>query len=209
MSLFTNRVQAGQQLTASLKGYSNALDTIIIGLPRGGVPIAAQVAKTLNLPLDIIVTRKLGAPFQAELALGALTQDGTPILTHELAHDPRVKDALSPIINRERQELTRRLKAYRRDRPALNLKGKTAIIIDDGIATGATMLAAIESARELDAHKIVVATPVAPQEVYTMLESVVDEIICVATPTPFGAIGQFYTSFPQVEDQEVIDLLKP
>lgn len=203
-----NRKEAGKSLADALKEYKNKPDTIVLGLPRGGVVPAFEIAQQLDLPMDIIVTRKIGAPFQPELAVGALTQEGKAIFNDQLTILGLSQEQLEPIIKQERIEGKRRLERYRPGRTPLALKGKTALIIDDGIATGATTRAAIESARELGARKIVVAVPVAPPDTAEQLAKEVDEFICLATPELFGAVGQFYKEFAQTEDEEVIALMK-
>lgn len=206
---FVNRVDAGQQLARKLVDYTGNPDVIVLGLPRGGVVLAAEVAQFLDAPMDIIVARKIGAPSNPELAVGALTAGGAiylnkPIMQHLgiTVHD------LTEIIETEKQEAMRRLKLYRGDRPSLELKDKIALIVDDGIATGATMIVAIQKAQLLGAKKIVVAVPVAPPETLAEIKQQgVDEVVCLYTPANFFGIGQFYDSFAQVTDDEVIVLM--
>ncbi|MFC1842313.1 phosphoribosyltransferase [Candidatus Dependentiae bacterium] len=209
MIRFKDRADAGRKLVPELEKYKDNPEAIVIGLPRGGVVPAYEVAKALNLPLDIIVTRKIGAPMQPELALGALTQEGEPILDDHLISMVGVtKKDLEPIIQEERIEGQRRLALYRGDRPALDLEGKIAILVDDGLATGATMRAAIASAQNLGAQKIVAAVPVSPPDTLRKIKNLVDEVVCLGTPEPFWGVGGFYDFFTQTQDQEVIDLLK-
>lgn len=206
---FIDRADAGKKLVEKLEKYKNNKNAIVLGLPRGGVVTAYEVAKELNLKLDIIVTRKIGAPGQPELALGALTQAGEPVLDHNLIEMVGASQGdLQEIIAQERFELSRRLKFYRAGRPNLDLSGKTVILVDDGLATGATMLAAIVSARSLGASKIVVAIPVSPIDTLNKINNFADETVCLYAPEIFFGVGGFYESFLQTEDQEVIDLLE-
>lgn len=208
MIRFKDRFDAGKKLASKLEKYKNNKDAIIIGLPRGGVVTAYEVAKLLNLDLDIIVVRKIGAPMQPELALGALTQEGEPILDESLMRMVGVtKKDLEQIIDQEKIELQRRLDMYRGNKPSLDLENKIAILVDDGLATGATMLAAILSARNLKAKKIVVAVPVSPIATLKKIQKDVDEIVCLDTPEQFWGVGAFYDFFAQTEDDEVIRLL--
>lgn len=208
MDRLIDRKDGGKQLADLLKHYASKSNTIVIGLPRGGVITAYEVAKQLDLPLDIIITRKIGAPFQPELAVGAMTQNGTVLFNSQLHLLGISEQQLIPVIKKERKELKRRLQLYRNNKPPLNLTNKTILLIDDGIATSATMKAAIQTVRELNAHKIVVGVPVAPPAIASQLTSDIDEYVCVITPPFFTAIGQFYDQFPQVQDEEVISLLK-
>ncbi len=209
MIRFKNRTHAGELLAQKLTTYTKQPDTIVIGLPRGGVVTAFQVAQTLNLPLDIIVTRKIGAPFNPELAVGALTEDGQIDLNISLMRSLNIsQDDLTQIIEDEKKEAQRRLQLYRKNKPTRNLHNKTVILIDDGIATGATMKAAIKSAQKDKAKKIIVAVPVAPPETIRYFKQRADELICLMQPEDLGAIGQFYEHFVQTTDKEVIALLK-
>jgi putative phosphoribosyl transferase len=206
---FIDRADAGQKLTEKLEKYRNNKNAIVLGLPRGGVITAYEVSDGLNLPLDIIVVRKIGAPIQPELALGALTQYGEPVLDHNLIAMVGASDVdLQKIIKDEKQELKRRIKLYRGNRPELDLEDKIAILVDDGLATGATMFAAIVSARYFGASKVVVAVPVSPPDTLKKVYNLADEVVCLYTPEVFFGVGGFYENFLQVEDQEVIDLLK-
>lgn len=206
---FKDRIDVGKKLAEALKKYRGDKDSIVIGLPRGGVVPAFEVADALGLPLDIIVTRKIGAPMQPELAVGALTQEGEPILDYDLMTTLGISASdLEQIIAAEIQEAKRRLHLYRGDREPLNLENKTAIIVDDGIATGATVLAAIKSARTLGAKKIIVAVPVSPQESLDKVAKEADEVICLFVPEIFYGVGGFYEEFLQTEDEQVIQLLQ-
>ena len=205
---FTDREDAAKQLATKLDAYAHNPNAIVVGLPRGGVVTAAVVAKALKLPLDIIVTRKIGAPHNPELAIGAVTEEGKVLRNKQLIADLSVSDDyIAQEAAVQQQEAQRRLQAYRGDRPPLDLSGKTVLLVDDGVATGATMKAAIASAKAKDAKKIVVAVPVAPPETVAALKALVDDIVCLHSPEDFAAIGQFYARFAQVTDDEVVRLL--
>jgi putative phosphoribosyl transferase len=208
--MFKDRIDAGKQVAEKLKDeYKDKPDTIVIGLPRGGVIVAAQVADQLGLPLDIVVPRKIGAPFQPELAVGAITQDGELVWNEHIMNMLHLKPKdLDETIKKETEEAQRRLKLYRGNRPPLELAGKTVILVDDGIATGATMRATIQYAKTHGALKIIVAVPVAAVDTLDALQWKVDEIISVIVPTAFYGVGGFYHSFPQTSDQEVIDIMQ-
>jgi putative phosphoribosyl transferase len=208
MNHFKNRRDAGEQLAKALNHYAGKADTIVIGLPRGGVVTAFAVAHALKLPLDIVVPRKIGAPHNPELAVGAITEDGTTIFNHTIMHDLNLHPSqLQTTIEKEEQEAKRRLALYRQNRLPLNLAGKTALIVDDGIATGATMRAAIASARKRGAASIIVAAPVAPPTVIEQLKQEADEVICLIVTDQFWGIGDFYDQFAQTTDNEVITLM--
>ncbi|MBD3231524.1 phosphoribosyltransferase [Candidatus Dependentiae bacterium] len=207
--MFKNREEAAKELATKLKDYKNKSNTIIIGLPRGGIPIAAIISKEFNIPFDIVVTKKLKDPINSELAFGAITQDGTPILDYKIIQMYQIKqDYIQKEIKNEFQEIQRRLKKYRKNKPPLNVKNKIVIIVDDGIATGATMKAAIETIRKQSPSKIIIAIPVAPTEVIDELKNKVDKIICIKQSANFFAVGQFYKQFPQLEDVEILKILK-
>lgn len=206
--LFRDRHDAGKQLGTELKKYDRDPNAMVIGLPRGGVVTAAEVAKTLHLPLDIIVPRKIGAPGNPEFAIGAITEDGDPVLDeHILAMYGISSEQVQNIIQQERTEAARRLSVYRKNRPPLDLLGKTAILVDDGIATGATMRAAILSAKRKNAKKIVVATPVIASDTAEKLKTEADEVVALHAPEYFGAVGRFYETFDQTTDEEVAKLV--
>ena len=207
--LFKDRVDAGKKLAQELTHYRNKPNTLVIGLPRGGVPVAFEVAQALNLPMDIVVPRKIGAPMQPELALGAVTQEGALVLNKKLMrmHDISLEE-LQPIIEEEKEEAQRRLSLYRPGRGLLNVKNKTILLVDDGIATGATIRAAIESLKLARAGRIVVAIPTAPMDTVNDLDWEVDELVCLTTPTFFGGVGQVYENFGQTQDEEVIALME-
>jgi len=202
---FQDRADAGIQLAEKLSKYKGKKDVIIIGLPRGGVVTAAVVAEELKLPLDIIVPRKIGHPNNPEFAIGAIAEDGEAVMNEGNYDIPQ--NVIDQIIAEEQKEAARRLKAYRGKRAALKLKGKTAILVDDGIATGATMRAAIASARSKQAKKIVVAVPVTARDSKSVIGREADEFVAVDVPLFFGAVGAFYEEFGQTEDEEVVEIL--
>jgi len=207
--IFKNRQEAGQKLAEKLKEFKSQKNTIILALPRGGVVTAFEIAKELNLPLDLVIPRKIGAPDNEEYAIGAITETGEGIFNQEAIDSLSVsKEYLDKKVAAEKKEATRRLKTYRQDRPALNLKNKTVIIVDDGIATGLTMRAAIKSVKEKKAKKVIVAVPVSAQDSLKIIEKEVDQVICLDAPLFFGAVGAFYRDFGQTTDEEVIELMK-
>ena len=205
---FENRHEAGRALAQRLAGYGS--DALVFALPRGGVPVAVEVAKVLNATLDVFVVRKLGAPGQPELALGAVASGGVQVLNDALVSHLGVSEAeLEQVATRERKELQRREQLYRGERAAPNIKGRTVIVIDDGLATGATMRAAVTALRQADPTKLVAAVPVAAPDTCEALGEEVDEVVSVATPTPFYGVGRWYSNFRQVTDDEVRALLEP
>jgi putative phosphoribosyl transferase len=205
---FKDRQDAGHQLAAKLMKYKNQLDCLILGLPRGGVVTAAEVASQLHLPLDIICARKVGAPHNPELAIGAVTETGEGYFNQDLIDYLRVTAGfLKTAIEVEKQEAQRRLKIYRQNRPSLVLENKTLILIDDGMATGATMKAAIRSVKASGAAKIIVAVPISAHETFEEVKQEVDDCISLDIPVPFYAVGEFYQNFSQTTDEEVIELL--
>jgi putative phosphoribosyl transferase len=205
--LFTDRADAGQQLAGRLKHLCGE-PTVVLGLPRGGVPVAAEVARTLGAPLDVIVVRKLGVPYQQELGMGAVGEGGVEVTDPELIHMAGVRPReLAAVEEREQAEVERRAERYRAGRKPVPVEGRVAVIIDDGIATGSTARAACQIARALGAAKVVLAVPVAPQGWRNRIGEDADELITVATPPGFMAIGQFYDDFSQTSDDEVIGCL--
>ncbi|MFA4831610.1 MAG: phosphoribosyltransferase family protein [Patescibacteria group bacterium] len=202
---FKNRADAGQRLVKILERYRDSTHAIIIGLPRGGVIVAGEAAKELNLPLDIIVPRKIGAPGNPELAIGTVAEDGEPLLNEWLIEAYKIpRDYIDQTVARERQEAARRLKIYRASRPPLDLSGQTAILIDDGIAMGSTMRAAIHSARAKNAASIVVAVPVAAADSFALIKKEADEALALHIPEFFSAVGAFYDEFGETGDKEVV-----
>lgn len=208
MRQFKNRHQAGQELAEKLMHYKDDTNAVIIGLPRGGVVTAFAIAQKLNLPLDIIVPRKIGVPNQPELAAGAITQDGDFVWNPSVLKSFHLKkEDLIDVIAKEQQEAQRRLTLYRGNRLPLNLQDKTVIIVDDGIATGATMRAAIETAKKHGAQKIIVAVPAAPVDTLAEIEQEVDKVFPILVARMFMGVGSFYEEFAPTPDNEVIDLL--
>ncbi len=208
MIIFQDRREAGQQLAKKLSSFRDASNVVVIGLPRGGVVTAGVLASELHLPLDIQAPRKIGAPDNPELALGAISSDGAVYLNHQLIKMLNVpSEYVQRIIDQEQAESIRRMQTYRCGRKPLNVKGKTVIVVDDGIATGATMRAGVMSLQALGAKTIIIAVPVAPYHVINQLKSIVHQIIVFDVPEDFGGIGQFYKNFDQVTDAEVIAIM--
>jgi len=204
-----DRREAGRLLARELQRYANRPDVIVLGLPRGGVPVAYEVAKALNVPLDVFVVRKLGLPGHEEFAIGAIASGGLRLLNLPFIHVNGIpEDALAEAIEREEKELARREHAYREARPPPEVSGKTAILVDDGLATGASMQAAVMALRKARPDRVIVAVPVAPKETCDALRAIADEVICAATPEPFRAVGLWYRDFEQTSDQEVKKLLE-
>jgi len=206
--IFRNRQDAGRRLASRLEKYANREDVIVLGVPRGGVPVAFELATTLNLPLDIFVSRKLGVPWHEELAFGAIGSGGVRVLNSSVVEELGISDRdIAMVTEAEREELGRRERLYRGSRPPLDVSGRTVILVDDGIATGSSIRAAIQALRQMKPAAIVVATPVAPQETCNRLQYEVDELVCVEMPELFYAIGEFYNDFSQVTDEKVNELL--
>lgn len=202
--MFRDRRHAGEVLASELAEYREQPDAVLLALPRGGVPVAAAIARNLRLPLDVLPVHKIGAPIQPEYAVGAVASDGLVVLDEEAIAAMHISQAdLDSVIAREQEELLRREREYRDGRPALTLDGKTAILIDDGLATGYTMLVAVHAAQRERAVKVVVAVPVAPQETIDRLRKEADEVVCAYVPPRLLAVGQFYENFGQVSDEEV------
>jgi putative phosphoribosyl transferase len=207
--VFSDRCDAGRKLAALLSNYANRNDVLVLGIPRGGVQVAFEVATRLAAPLDVFLLRKLGVPGEEELAFGAIASGGVRVLDPETIAALCISEQeIERVTDMELQELHRRETAYRSDRPPLNLREKTVILVDDGIATGSSMRAGIQALRELHPGRIVVAVPVAPVRTCTQLKTEVDEFVCVQTPLFFQAIGQFYDDFSQVSDEEVLAMLE-
>ncbi len=208
MAYFSNRVDAGKRLAASLTDFVGK-NAIVLAIPRGGVVVGYEIARALNLPLDLIIPRKIRAPDNLELAIGAVTEDGTIILDKKLAAYIGVSESyIKEESERQKLEIERRLKMYRQNEPYPSLKGKDVIIVDDGIATGSTMKAALASVRNRGAKTVTIAVPVGPPSTIEELERQADRVVCPYTPEYFAAIGQFYRDFRQTSDDEVIELLK-
>ena len=205
---FFDRREGGQFLAESLTAYADREDVIVLALPRGGVPVAAEVAKRLNAPLDVFVVRKLGLPGHPELAMGAIASGGARVFNGEVVNALRIPDEMIDAVSAEELiELQRREKAYRAGRPPLELEGKTVIVVDDGVATGSTMLAAVSALRQLNAARIVVAAPVIAASTYSEMQRAADEVAAVILPENFYAVGLWYQDFSQTTDDEVRELL--
>jgi len=205
---FKNRTEAGRVLASHLAGYANRSDLVVLALPRGGVPVAFEVAQALDAPLDVFLVRKLGTPGQPELAVGAIAGGGVRVVNWPLVEYLGISDrVIDNIAARERQELERRERAYRDDRPPIEVRNRTIILIDDGLATGSTMGAAIAALKQRQPARIVVAVPVAPASTCDQLREVVDEVICPLSPEEFDGVGRWYEDFSQTSDDEVRSLL--
>lgn len=208
MALFQDRREAGVRLAERLSAYRGR-DVLVLGLPRGGVPVAYEVARALEAPLDIYTVRKLGTPGQPELAMGAIASGGFRVMNDDVVQALGISpETIERVTARERKELERREAAYRGDRPRPTARGRTVILVDDGLATGASMHAAVRALRQQHPGKIVVAVPTAPPETCAAFEDEVDEIICVTTPEPFRGVGGAYADFEQTSDQTVQALLE-
>ena len=208
LNRFSNRAQAGEVLAQRLLAYAGRADVLVLALPRGGVPVGFVVAKALHVPLDVLLVRKLGMPGHEEYAIGAVAAGGTCVLQSEVISAYEIPPAvIEALTTRELREIERREKLYRAGRPALQLQDKTVILADDGLATGSTMLAAARVARAAGPARLIVAVPVGSIEACEILQSEVDEVICLSTPEPFNAVGQWYAHFDQTSDDEVIALL--
>jgi putative phosphoribosyl transferase len=206
---FRDRVDAGQRLAARLARYAGRGDVIVLALPRGGVPVGYEVARLLNVPLDVFVVRKLGIPWHEELAMGAIASGGVRLLNDEIIEAAGVQPVeVNEVTRREQAELERRELQYRGNRAFPDLSGKTVILVDDGLATGSTMRVAVEALRKEGPRRIVVAVPVASIETCAAFRDVADEIVCELTPEPFAAVGLWYDDFSQTSDAEVHDLLE-
>lgn len=205
---FPNRSEAGRLLAEKLGKYTDRDDVIVLGLPRGGVPVANEVAKRLRAPLDVFVVRKLGVPGFEELAAGAIASGGVRVLNEDVMRAiPHADEAIETVTARETAEMQRREQTYREGRPAPELRDRIAILVDDGLATGATMRAAVKALRQRGAAKIVVAVPVGPPDTCHEIEEQADETICLSTPEFFQAVGQYYEDFSQTTDEDVRELL--
>jgi predicted phosphoribosyltransferase len=205
---FSNRIEAGRQLAEKLDKYAGREDVIVLGLPRGGVPVAYEVAKCLRAPLDVFIVRKLGVPGFEELAAGAIASGGVRVLNEDVMRAiPHADEVIEAVTAREAAELERREQIYREGRPPPELRGRIVILVDDGLATGATMRAAVKALRQGGAAKIVVAVPVGPPDTCREIEQEADETICLSTPVFFQAVGQYYEDFSQTGDEDVRELL--
>jgi putative phosphoribosyl transferase len=205
---FLDRTEAGELLADRLVAYANRADVVVLGLPRGGVPVAFCVSRRLNAPLGVFVVRKLGLPGHPELAMGAIASGGVRVLNGEVVDSLRVPDhVIDSVAEQEQCELERREKAYRDGRPAPDVDGRTVITVDDGVATGSTMFAAIAALRQLGAQRTIVATPTIARSTYDFLRKSADEVVAVMVPEEFYGVGQWYEDFSQTTDDEVRELL--
>ena len=209
MLRFRDRTQAGRRLAESLADYAKRGDAIVLGLPRGGVPVAFEIAKTLDIPMDIFLVRKLGVPGHEELAMGAIASGGVRVLNDDVIHALGISDrAVAEVAAREQHELERRNRLYRGEQAAPDLRNKLVILTDDGLATGATMQAAVNAVRAQQPAQVVVAVPTAAPDTCDMLAQQVDRIVCLMTPEPFGGVGAWYEDFSQMTDDEVRGILE-
>ena len=205
---YQDRHDAGRRLAVELHAYANRPDVIVLALPRGGVPVGFEVAAALGAPLDVFVVRKLGVPWEEEVAMGAIASGGVRVLDSDLIRAARVSEAeVERVTAIERAELARRERQYRGERPFPDLSGKTVILIDDGLATGSTMRAAVAALRQEGPSRVVAAVPVAAPATCNALRDIADEIVCAMTPEPFRAVGYWYHDFSQTSDEEVQELL--
>jgi predicted phosphoribosyltransferase len=205
--IFADRSDAGKQLAAKLAAYSGP-DTRVLALPRGGVPVACEVASALNAPLDVFIVRKLGAPGREELAIGAIASGGVKVLNRETIEELAIDEAkIAEIVQREQLELRRREETYRGGLPAQDVTGRVVLLVDDGLATGASMYAAILALRARSPAKIVIAVPVAPPDTVAQLQQYADDVVCLAMPRPFRGVGAWYADFTQTTDEQVREML--
>jgi predicted phosphoribosyltransferase len=205
---FKDRAEAGRELAKRLTSLANRNDVLVLALPRGGVPVAAEVAKELNAPLDVFLVRKLGLPEHPELAMGAIATGGVLVINRDVVERLQIHElVIDAVVAQEQEELARRQKAYRDDLPAPNVRGKTVIVVDDGIATGATVMAAVAALRQLGAGHIVVASPVIARSTFCQIHDAADEVAAVIAPQQFYGVGQWYEDFSQTTDDEVRRLL--
>jgi putative phosphoribosyl transferase len=206
--IFQDRTDAGRQLAEKLLNYAGRDDVIVLALPRGGVPVAFEVAQRLGVPLDVFVVRKLGVPGHEELAMGAIASGGVRVLNEDVLYVlPDAQSIVEMVTAIEREELKRRERHYRGDRPAPEVHGRTVILVDDGLATGATMRAAAAALRQQGAAKIIVAVPVGAPSTCYEIRGVADDVFCLQTPGSFMGVGQYYEDFSQTTDEEVRELL--
>ena len=206
--LFRDRMQAGELLAEHLHEHAGARDTVLLALPRGGIPVAYAISKALGIPLDILVVRKLGVPGHEEYAMGAVARGGIKVLQQEVLDKAGIPpSAVDAAVKRELEEIDRRERLYRGGRPAIPLEGKTVILVDDGLATGSTMLAAVQAARQ-QAQRVIVAVPVGAADSCAKLAAEADKVVCLRSPLPFYAVSVWYDEFAQVSDEEACSLLE-
>lgn len=207
--IFRDRHDAGERLASALSSYARRPDVVVLALPRGGVPVGFEIARALDVPLDVFVVRKLGVPGHEEFAMGAIATGGVRVLNQEAVEGLELSDAVvEAAVRREQVELQRRERDYRGDRPPPDIRGRTVILVDDGLATGSTMRAAVTALRSRAPGPLVVAVPVGAAETCRSLAEQADEVLCLATPEPFRAVGLWYHDFAQTSDEEVRDLLR-
>jgi putative phosphoribosyl transferase len=206
---FKDRIDAGRRLAAQLTSYARRADVLVLALPRGGVPVAFEVARALGVPLDVFIVRKLGVPGHEELAMGAIASGGARLVDERLVQQLGIRDQqIEAVANAEQRELERRERQYRGDRPPPDVAGRTVILVDDGLATGASMRVAVAALRHEHAASVVVAVPIAPPETCELLRSEANDVVCAVTPEPFYAVGLWYEDFTQTTDEEVHELLE-
>jgi predicted phosphoribosyltransferase len=206
---FRSRREAGRAVADQLGGYAGRPDVLVVGIPRGGLAVASEIARALGAPLDVFAVRKLGVPGHEELAMGAIATGGVVVRNDEVVEGLGISDGLiETVVARERRKLQRREEAYRGNRAPLEVAGRTVIVVDDGLATGSTMRAAVRALRARGPARIVVAVPVAPPDTCASLRSEADEVVCPLMPEPFQAVGLWYDAFPQLEDEEVREILE-
>jgi putative phosphoribosyl transferase len=209
MERFRDRHDAGRRLAAALGSYAGREDVLVLALPRGGVPVGYEVARALGAPLDVMQVRKLGVPGHEELAMGAIASGGVRILSESVVQALKIPErVIATVAAAEEQELDRRERIYREGRPFPEVRGRTVILVDDGLATGSTMRAAAAALRAQEAGRLVAAVPVAPKETCDALRDLVDDVVCAVTPEPFLAVGEWYEDFTQTSDGDVKDLLR-
>lgn len=207
--LYRDRTEAGRVLASHLADYAHRDDVVVLALPRGGVPVAEQVARAIDVPLDVFVVRKLGLPGQEELAMGAIASGGVRVLNEDVIEHLAVPErVIETVLQRERDELARREFLYRECRPLVDVTGKTVILVDDGLATGSTMLAAVQAVRRARPARVIVAVPVGASEACASLAREADGCVCPATPEPFCGVGRWYRDFTQTSDVEVREILE-
>jgi putative phosphoribosyl transferase len=206
---FTDRHEAGKEVSSQLRDYRGRDDVVVLALPRGGVPVAFEVAEALDAPLDVFVVRKLGMPGHPEFAIGAIASGGVRVLNEDVVRWYNIPDrVIDAIAKRETAELERREREYRAGRPMTELRGRVVILVDDGLATGSTMRAAVQAVRALNPARVIVAAPVGAPETCDQFADIADEVICARTPEPFSAVGLWYRDFSQTTDEEVRELLQ-